>query len=116
VQDQALAAYRSTVLTALEDVENALANLSAQQQRLAALTAGAKAAVNAAGLARQRYQAGITDYQTVLDTERSRLSLEDSRQSTEADLVLALVQLYKALGGGWSAPVSIPTSASGNPS
>ncbi|HEX5360418.1 MAG TPA: efflux transporter outer membrane subunit [Fluviicoccus sp.] len=116
VQDQALAAYRSTVLTALEDVENALANLSAQQQRLVALTAGAKAAVNAAELARQRYQAGITDYQTVLDTERSRLSLEDSRQSTEADLVLALVQLYKALGGGWSAPASIPTSASGNPS
>jgi multidrug efflux system outer membrane protein len=118
VQDQALAAYRATVLTALEDVENALANLAAQQQRLAALTVGATAAVQAADLARLRYQAGITDYPTVLETERSRLSLEDSRQSTEADRALALVQLYKALGGGWSAPAAPTPSApvSGNPS
>lgn len=117
VQDQALANYRSTVLTALEEVENALSGLSAQQQRLAALTAGAKAAVNAADLAGQRYQAGITDYQTVLDTERTRLSLEDSRQSCEADLATALVQLYKALGGGWTVATPVtPAASSGNPS
>jgi multidrug efflux system outer membrane protein len=115
VQDQALAAYRATVLTALEDVENALAALAAQRQRLVALTAGTQAAVQAHELARQRYQSGITDYQTVLDTERTRLSLEDSRQSCEADLLTALVQLYKALGGGWTAPDPSSASASGNP-
>lgn len=114
VRDQALADYRAIVLTALEDVENALATLAAQQRRLAALTTGTEAAVNAAELARQRYLSGLADYQTVLDTERSRLSLEDSRQACAADLALALVQLYKALGGGWTpaAPDTLPDSGS----
>jgi outer membrane protein TolC len=44
----------------------------------------------------------VIDFQSVLDTERSVLSLEDSLASTRADGVFALIRLYKALSGGWS--------------
>ena len=53
-------------------------------------------------LARQRYQAGVTDILTVLDSQRSLLSLEDSLFNVRADRTIAFIQLYKALGGGWS--------------
>lgn len=103
VRDQSLAAYRSSVLTALQDVENALAELSNGTSRRDALRTATEAARNAALLARQRYQSGLIDFQTVLDTERSLRSVEDSLASAEADRVSAFIRLYKALGGGWSA-------------
>ncbi|MBN2495455.1 MAG: efflux transporter outer membrane subunit [Deltaproteobacteria bacterium] len=102
VCEQALVAYEQAVLTALQDVENALVALARHREREEALTRAAGAARNAAELARQRYGAGVIDFQSVLDTERSVLSLEDSLASTRADGVLALIRLYKALGGGWS--------------
>ncbi len=102
-EQQALASYRSTVLLALEEVENALVSLARTRERQAALRLADEAARNAAELARQRYSTGLTDFQTVLDAERTVLSTSDNLQSTEADLATALIQLYKALGGGWSA-------------
>lgn len=108
VQEQALVNYEATVLTALEDVENALAALANSRKRQEALAGAAEAARNAALLARQRYASGLIDYQTVLDTERSVLSVEDSLASAEAEQVSALVSLYKALGGGWSVASESP--------
>ncbi|MHB8760475.1 MAG: efflux transporter outer membrane subunit, partial [Thiobacillus sp.] len=104
VREQALVAYERTVLTALQEVESALVALARSRERSAALADGAAAARNAANLARQRYSAGLIDFQSVLDSERSVLALEDSLASTRADGVLALIRLYKALGGGWSPP------------
>lgn len=106
VREQAQVAYEQSVLTALRDVENALSALARSQERQGALTNAADAARNAAALARQRYTAGLVDFQSVLDTERTRLSVEDSLASTRADGVLALIRLYKALGGGWSPPAA----------
>lgn len=106
VREQAQVAYAQSVLTALQDVENALSALARSQARQGALTNAADAARNAAALARQRYTAGLVDFQSVLDTERTRLSVEDSLASTRADGVLALIRLYKALGGGWSPPAA----------
>lgn len=100
---QRLAAYEATVLAALEDVHNALAALASGQARRQALASAAAAARNAALLARHRYTSGVVDFQTVLSTERTLLTLEDSLASAEGDQVSALVRLYKALGGGWSA-------------
>jgi NodT family efflux transporter outer membrane factor (OMF) lipoprotein len=105
-QEQALLAYQATVLTALQEVENALVSLANSRQRLTALNAAADSARNAALLARQRYSSGLIDFQTVLDSERSLLSVEDSLASAEVARVTALIQLYKALGGGWSAPTA----------
>lgn len=100
---QAHASYRSTVLLALEEVENALVSLARTRERQEALRLADEAAQSAADLARQRYSTGLTDFQTVLDAERTELSTSDNLKSTEADLTVALIQLYKALGGGWSA-------------
>jgi outer membrane protein, multidrug efflux system len=102
VREQAQIAYEQTVLTALQEVENALVALARNRERGEALARAVEAARNAARLARQRYGAGLIDFQSVLDTERSVLSLEDSLASTRTDGVLALIRLYKALGGGWS--------------
>ena len=111
-QEEALAAYEAALFGALRDVENARASLANGQARGEALALAVQAARNAAQLANFRYRSGLVDFQTVLDTERSVRTLEDSQATTQADTVIALIQLYKALGGGWSADT--PT-ASGPP-
>jgi NodT family efflux transporter outer membrane factor (OMF) lipoprotein len=101
-QEQALVGYESTVLSALEEVENAIVSLGNARRRRVSLAAAVEASRVAAELARQRYSAGLANYQTVLDTERTVLSAEDSLESSKAEGAQALVQLYKALGGGWT--------------
>ncbi|MBU5613648.1 efflux transporter outer membrane subunit [Geomonas azotofigens] len=101
VRQKAEIAYRQSLLTALQEVENALVSLSKSQQRGEALQSAAASARNAAVLARQRYSAGLIDFQSVVDTERNVLSVEDGLAATRGDTALALVTLYKALGGGW---------------
>ena len=102
VREQSLQNYRSAVLTALEDVENALSALDNSAQRRDALAAASTAARNANLLAADRYRSGLIDFSTVLETERSLLSTEDDLASAEGERLTALIQLYKALGGGWS--------------
>lgn len=109
VQEQAVANYEGVVLIALEDVENALVAFETSRQRLASLSAAADASANAALLAQNLYAAGLTDFQTVLSTQRTALAVEDSLAVTQGDRVIALVQLYKALGGGWS-PAAVALS------
>lgn len=107
VREQAQVAYEQAVLAALQDAENALSALARSREREQALTTAAASARTAAELAHQRYSAGLVDFQSVLDTERTRLSVEDSLASARADGVQALIRLYKALGGGWS-PQTVP--------
>lgn len=102
VQEQAMISYRNSVLTALEEVENALAAHAAARERLAARQAAAEAAREAARLSRRMYESGLADFQKVLDTERTRLSAEDSLALAEASRLASVVKLYKALGGGWT--------------
>ncbi|MBB5349603.1 NodT family efflux transporter outer membrane factor (OMF) lipoprotein [Desulfoprunum benzoelyticum] len=102
VREQAEVAYEQTVLAALQDVENALVAIKRHSERGGALAGAAAAARNAAQLARQQYSAGLIDFQTVLDTERTVLTVEDSLAGTRTDGLLALISLYKALGGGWT--------------
>jgi outer membrane protein, multidrug efflux system len=114
VQEQALATYQSTLLTALREVEDALVALSNSRQRQDALGLAATAARNAALMARQRYSSGLIDFLTVLDSERSLRSVEDSLASADTARVTALIQLYKALGGGWAADSAAPSDLPGN--
>lgn len=102
VEKQTLIAYESTVLTALSEVENALANIQHTQERLDSLSEATAAAREAATLARQQYEAGQIDFLSVLDSERTLLGLEQNLASARADQATAHIQLYKALGGGWS--------------
>lgn len=112
VQAQALAAYQAAVLTALSDVENALTALANGRWRVQALRVAAQSAANAEQLAQQQYAAGLVDFETVLTSQRTLLSVQDSLKSSEADTATSLIQLYKALGGGWS---NTPQSAQPRP-
>lgn len=101
VQEQALLNYQNSVLTALEEVENALKSFAVGHERVEARRNAAESARNAAQLASQLYQSGLADFQSVLTSERTRLSAEDSLATAEAGLRTSLISLYKALGGGW---------------
>ncbi len=101
VQEQALIAWEKSVLTALEDVENAMSAYATGRDRTEARRRAAESAATAAELARAQYQAGLADFQNVLETERTLLAAQDNLASAEADVLTAVIQLYKALGGGW---------------
>lgn len=102
VQEAALVAYESAVLTALEEVENALTAHAQARDRVVAREAAAVSARNAATLSRQMYEAGLADFQKVLETQRTQLTAEDSLATAQSAVLTTLIQLYKALGGGWS--------------
>jgi len=102
VRERAQVAYEQTVLSALQEVENALVAIARNRERGEALANAVDSARNAAQLARQRYSAGLIDFQSVLVSERSVLVLEESLGINQANAVRALIRLYKALGGGWS--------------
>lgn len=110
VQEQALISYQSSVLSALEEVENALKSYAASRERFDARRAAAESARNAADLSRNLYQSGLADFQQVLDTQRTQLSAEDSLATADASLRTSLITLYKALGGGWEATANDKTS------
>jgi NodT family efflux transporter outer membrane factor (OMF) lipoprotein len=100
---QALAAYEATVLAAYEEVENALAASSNEDARHQALQLGVESARRASQLALTQYNSGLVDFQTVLDSDRQLLVLEDSLAVSDGEMTANLIRLYKALGGGWSA-------------
>jgi outer membrane protein, multidrug efflux system len=105
--EQANSAYQATVLTALTDVEDALVALRGDRARLALLQSAAASANTAAQLASQRYGSGLVDFQTVLETQRTRLGSQDSVAVTLAAVSADHVRLYKALGGGWQQDSSV---------
>ena len=98
---EAAVVYAQTVLAALNQVEDALAAYGSDQARRASLQTAVTASRNARQLAQQRYQSGVASFIDVLDAERTEeqnaLSLADANTAVSADLV----QLYRALGGGW---------------
>jgi multidrug efflux system outer membrane protein len=99
--EQAVLTYQTAVLTALQDVENALVAYSKEQQRHKALRDTVAANRKAVGLAIQLYSQGQTDFLSVLDAQRSLYTSEDSLVQSTRDLSTDFVSLYKALGGGW---------------
>jgi outer membrane protein, multidrug efflux system len=104
LQEQYLAAYEAAVLTAWEEVENAIVAYAEVQQRRQALSEATEAARQAVELARQKFDAGLTDFNNVLDAQRSRLSFQEQLAQSEGNITANLVRLYKALGGGWTSP------------
>ncbi len=99
--DQARATYRNTLLTALKEVEDAMLTWRNDKDRLIYLQQAATAAENADLLAQNRFASGLIDFQTVLQTQRTLLSAQDSLASVKADLSTDYVRLVKAIGGDW---------------
>ena len=96
-----LAAYEKTVLTALEETENALVDFGREQARRDYLRASDRSATQAMTLARQRYEGGVSDFLPVLDAQRTQLSIQAQLAQSETRTATTLVAIYKALGGGW---------------
>ncbi len=97
--EETLAFYEDTVLRALEETETALANYHAQQARLIKLNDQARESKRAADIARLRYREGVVDFLSLLDAERTQLQAEDAVAESEKDVYVAVIVLYKALGG-----------------
>ncbi len=100
-QEQALDQYQQTVLTALEDAENALTAYAREQVRRESLSQSVQANQQALELSTQLYKSGLADFLRVLDSERSLYATQDALVQSDQTVSLNLVQLYKALGGGW---------------
>ena len=99
--DAQLAAYEKTVLTALEETENALVDFGREQVRRDSLKSSALAADDAVLLANRRYESGIEDFLTVLDAQRTQLAIQDQLAQSQTRAATNLVAIYKSLGGGW---------------
>jgi NodT family efflux transporter outer membrane factor (OMF) lipoprotein len=98
--------YQSTVLGALQEVEDAAAAYQADQRERQWLTDAVAQNRAALQLARQRYDSGVTDFIDVLDVQRTLQQNEQSLIASTAAVSLDLVSLYRALGGDWDAPLS----------
>ncbi|MGH6827956.1 MAG: efflux transporter outer membrane subunit [Rhizomicrobium sp.] len=103
-QDELLAAYRAAVLGAFSDVENALGAVSHFAAQEAALQEEATQSEMALAAARRKYTAGYADFLVVTDAERLLYSARDQLSDIRRARLAADVALFKALGGGWTAP------------
>ncbi len=102
LQEEALAAFEAAVLRALKDVEDAMVACVNERARETALQKAVTASECASKLARDKYAAGLVDYQTVLSTQQSLLSTQSALASTRSELISNTIRLYKSLGGGWT--------------
>jgi len=107
VTHQAYVLYERTLLLALQEVESSMVAYQREQARRDALARAVEAARRSVSLAAQLYRDGLTDFQNVLDAQRSLVSLENALAESCGQVAVKLVAIYKALGGGWSAD-SIP--------
>ena len=101
LSEEFLASYEETVLSAVEEVESAMANYVQEVQRREALQRSVVAARASVDLVDTLYRSGLTDFQNVLDTQRSQFEQEDALAESEGLVTQFLIQLYQALGGGW---------------
>jgi NodT family efflux transporter outer membrane factor (OMF) lipoprotein len=101
VFEQAVLNYQNTVLTAQQEVEDGLSAFGTSRAALAELQTAAEAAARSTKLSILQYKAGEVDYTTVVTSEQSQLSIEDSVASTRGNVALGLIAIYRALGGGW---------------
>jgi outer membrane protein TolC len=106
--NQALATYEQTVLNALEESENAMVAYVKEAQRRERLSQAVDATQRSLELVLTQYTAGLTDFQNVLDTQRTLLLREDELAVAEGLVIGSLVRLYRALGGGWDPDTAQP--------
>ena len=101
--EQALRQYELAVLLAFEEVEDALIAVRTLEDEFRARTNQVNSARSAATLSRARYDGGVTSYLEVLDSERSLFTAENAASQVRRAQLISIVDLYKALGGGWDA-------------
>jgi outer membrane protein TolC len=100
-KDAAYISYQKTVLSALSDVESALVAFAKEWDHRKQLRAAVDNNRKALNLSQQLYQAGTTEFLTVLDAERSLFGSETALAQSRQAITSDLVNLYRAMGGGW---------------
>jgi len=100
--DEALAAYRQTLLIALREVEDAMVDLKGLSRSRSALNAALTSAKDTRNLAKERFDKGLTNYLEVVDGDRTILQVRLALSQVEAQQRITLAALAKALGGGWN--------------
>ena len=100
-QAELVESYRKTILTAFKEVEDAAAIRTNSDRRLKMLSEAVDNAAQSYQLSLERYRLGLIDYQTLLNTQRTLLTAQNNRVQARQDVLIALVQLYQALGGGF---------------
>jgi NodT family efflux transporter outer membrane factor (OMF) lipoprotein len=98
---QSLVGYRDAVLKAAQEVEDALAGFVNAQQAVVFEQNAVTSAQRSVQLAIVQYREGASDYQRVLDAQRSLLQEQNSLADSSSGVITNLIALYKALGGGW---------------
>ncbi|WP_290164376.1 efflux transporter outer membrane subunit [uncultured Parasutterella sp.] len=96
--------YEASLLKGVQEVEDALNTIWAQQLREKSLREAERSARSAAISAQQDYNAGLQDFTVVLTTQRTLLTVQEALASVEAEISNGYVALYKAVGGGWPVP------------
>ena len=99
--EAALAQYDKTVLTAFQEVEDQLVAVQRLREEAEAAGRASTAARRTVSLAGMRYEGGVDNYLTLLDAQRAQLDAELQESGLQRQYRVAVVQLYKALGGGW---------------
>ena len=102
-QQEAAITYRKTVLSAFQEVDDALTGFTAEQRRRDRLDASVQASKRALDIANQRYIRGLSNYLDVLTAQKTLLTNEQQWVDSTSTVSTNLVALYKALGGGWDA-------------
>lgn len=102
LQEESLLAYQKTVLTALQEVENALIASAKEQEHRKLLVDAVTANRKAVDLATQLYTQGQTDFLNVLQAQGNLYSSENALVQSTRNVSTDLIALYKALGGGWN--------------
>jgi NodT family efflux transporter outer membrane factor (OMF) lipoprotein len=105
---QALYGYRQTILLAFEEVETAMVAYDRERVRRARLEEAASASERAVELVRTQYVSGLTNFQNLLDTQRSLFQQQDRLAASEGQVIINLIALNRALGGGWSLDEEAP--------
>jgi multidrug efflux system outer membrane protein len=102
LQQQALIGYQQAIQNAFREVNDALADQAQTRKQLATQKNQVDSLRQYAGIARLRYDNGYADYLTVLDADRSLFNAQLAYTQTQGALHLAMINLYKAMGGGWT--------------
>ena len=105
--EQGINDYNNTLLTALQEVDDAIIAYNRSLQQLDADRQALAQIKLTLDYAMDLYQRGLADYQSVLDSQRNMFSYENTFVSSKSSVLLYMIQLYKALGGGWNNPETI---------
>ncbi|THT98483.1 efflux transporter outer membrane subunit [Lampropedia puyangensis] len=101
-RQQALANYEKAVLTAFSEVEDQLSAVQSTQAQLSEAKAQQEALQKASHVANNRYREGYASHLEALDAQRNLFSAQQTVLQLQADRLIATVNLYKAVGGGWT--------------